>query len=70
MAKLMERGIETRPVFHPVSSLPPYRAAAGARSFPVAEKIAQHGITLPTWAGLEPGDVSYICDALKAVCRS
>ena len=70
MARLSEQGIETRPVFYPLSMLPPYREATKPRSFPVAEEIARRGITLPTHAGLGREDVAYICDALKAAHRS
>ena len=65
MQRLLRRGIETRPVFYPMHILPPYRESAGAESFPVAEHIARRGISLPTWAGLNREDVSYICDALR-----
>ena len=41
--KLEERGIDARPVFYPIHSMPPY-VAAGA--FPVASSISKRGITL------------------------
>lgn len=66
MAKLAERGVETRPVFYPMHVLPPYREAAQEDGpFPVAERIAQTGLSLPTWAGLNGEDVDYVCDALR-----
>ena len=65
MARLRERGIETRPLFYPMHTLPPYADAARGESFPVAERLARRGINLPTWAGLTRDDVRYICDSLR-----
>jgi len=71
MAKLFERGVETRPVFYPMHVLPPYREAAQEDGpFPVADRISQAGLSLPTWAGLEREDVDYVCDALReCICE-
>jgi len=64
MAHLQERGIESRPVFYPMHTLPPYRNSSHRDSFPIAERIARRGISLPTWAGLTCEDVRYVCDSL------
>jgi perosamine synthetase len=64
MAHLQEHGIETRPVFYPMHTLPPYRDLSQLNSFPVAERIARRGMNLPTWAGLTREDVGYVCDTL------
>src|SRR4030095_2479622 len=61
MSELLEFGIETRPVFYPLHLLPPYREAAGEQ-FPVAEWLAQDGLSLPTWAGVDSYDVRFIFD--------
>jgi perosamine synthetase len=65
MARLHERGVETRPLFYPVHLLPPYREAARGEEFPVAELLARRGLSLPTWAGLTCGDLSYVCEILQ-----
>jgi perosamine synthetase len=63
LAATMElHGIETRPVFAPMHTLPPYRENS---VYPVAESIARRGITLPTWAGLTRDDVRRVCAALE-----
>jgi perosamine synthetase len=67
MKQLGERGIETRPVFYPLHILPPYREAARGGEFPVAERLAGRGISLPTWAGLNRENIDYICGSLRAV---
>jgi perosamine synthetase len=65
MARLYEQGVETRPVFYPVHTLPPYRESARGEEFPVAERLARRGISLPTWAGLSADDLSYVCERLR-----
>ncbi len=64
IGRLDESGIETRPVFYPMHTLPPYFDATGAHEYPVAERIARRGISLPTWAGLTREDVRYVCEVL------
>lgn len=65
MARLEAEGIETRPVFYPLHTLPPYREAARGEEFPVAEALSRRGVSLPTWAGLSHDDQSYVCERLK-----
>jgi perosamine synthetase len=65
MARLAERGVETRPVFYPVHLLPPYREAARGEEFLVAESLARRGLSLPTWAGLSFDDLGYVCESLR-----
>jgi perosamine synthetase len=64
MADLAERRIETRPIVFPMHVLPPYRDSATGQRFPVADHLAQNGINLPTWAGLQREDVTYVCENL------
>ncbi|MEA2176351.1 MAG: perosamine synthetase [Blastocatellia bacterium] len=65
MAYLEKRGIETRPVFYPMHILPPYLELARNEAYPVAERIARRGLSLPTWAGLTREDVSFVCAAVR-----
>lgn len=66
--RLLDRGIETRPVFYPLHTLPPHRRPAQG-PFPVADRVARRGISLPTWGGLTAEDVGYVCDALERAVR-
>lgn len=59
---LREDGIETRPVFHPLHHLPPYREADGR--YPVAERLGASGISLPTHLGVTSADVVFIATHL------
>ena len=63
-AALAADGIETRPFFYPLHTLPPY--AGGAPALPVATRLAQRGLCLPTFTGLSDDDVDYVCDSLRA----
>lgn len=66
MARLFARGVETRPVFYPMHVLPPYRQIGQEDGdFPIADRVARCGFSLPTWAGLKREDVVYVCDALR-----
>ncbi len=69
MALLLEGGIETRPVFYPVHTLPPHRTPHQG-PFPVAERIARRGFSLPTWAGLTTDDVNVVVSALERALQT
>lgn len=64
MRRLDEAGIETRPVFHPMHVMPPYRSDA---SYPVADVWAQRGINLPTHRDLSRADVDRVAGALASL---
>lgn len=65
---LGKQGIETRPLFYPAHSLPPYINSVGGEKFPVADHLSAHGLSLPTWAGLTENDADEVCRALLE-CR-
>jgi perosamine synthetase len=70
MVALAGQGIETRPVFHPMHTLPPYRRSAKGQRFPVADLLGARGISLPTWAGLKQEDIEFVCNTLtKCIYR-
>jgi perosamine synthetase len=57
--ELAREGIETRPVFFPVHTMPMY--ASRFQRHPVAEDIGWRGINLPSWPGLSEQNVDEIC---------
>jgi perosamine synthetase len=63
IAALRRRGIDSRPVFVPMSQLPMYRG----RPSPVAAAIAARGISLPTHSGQRRADVREIGRAFRRV---
>lgn len=61
---LSQQGIETRPVFYPVHSMPMY--SMSFQRHPVAENLGWRGINLPSYPGLEKASVQEICAAIKS----
>jgi perosamine synthetase len=57
-------GIETRPFFYPVHTMPPY--ADSQPELPVATEIAARGLCLPTYGTLSDDDIDYVADRLRA----
>jgi perosamine synthetase len=62
---LLEHGIDSRPVYYPLHSLPPYLDKSETGEYPVAEHVSRRGINLPTWAGMSREDVQYICGIIR-----
>ena len=58
---LGRQGIETRPLFPPVHSMPMYLNLAKGH-FPVAADISSRGINLPSYPDLSDNDVTYIAE--------
>lgn len=64
-ARLLARGVETRPIFYPLHEMPPYRDFAPVdAAFPVASAVAARGLSLPSATTLGEDDVDYVCDVL------
>ena len=67
---LSSKGIESRPVFYPIHTMPMYRPQASqgklSSPFPVAERCAALGINLPTHGNLTRDDVAYVCEQTVA----
>lgn len=73
MEALGAYGIDTRPFFHPLSSLPAYRHARSARGArdrnPVSYRLSPWGINLPSGLNLTRDDVRYVSDCLKRIVQ-
>ncbi len=66
MHRMLELGIETRPVFYPVHTMPMYRHLAEEAHFPVASAIAAGGINLPSWPDLTERQIAQVARALES----
>ncbi len=70
MTTMRARGIDTRPFFYPLHTLPMYRAAPtvgtdGRSGLPVAEELSRRGLNLPSSTRLSRDDIRYIAAALR-----
>jgi perosamine synthetase len=60
---LAAAGIETRPLFYPVHTMPMY--SQKFQRHPVAEDLGWRGINLPSWPGLDHEQVRFIVDRIR-----
>ncbi len=67
MVALADAGIETRPFFYPLHTLPIYRELNEGKDFPVAEDLGRRGINLPSSATLTREEVEYVCAQLRGL---
>jgi perosamine synthetase len=66
IASLRRSGVDSRPVFVPMSRLPMYRR----RPLPVSDDLSARGISLPTHAGLRRAEVAEIAAAFARAVAS
>ena len=59
--------IEMRPLFYPMHIMPPYRDLT--LNCPVAVKLAERGINLPSHALLDEEKVTYVVDCLQKIIK-
>ena len=71
MDHLARRGIETRPFFVPLHSLPPYAAPTqeDGATLPITVRIAAAGLNLPTYPTLSEGAVLRVAETLLSIPR-
>lgn len=68
---LDKNGIETRPFFVPLHTLPPFREGSSLRgeSLPITDKLAANGLNLPTFAQLSNDDIERIASVIRGARR-
>jgi len=57
------KGIETRPLFYPLHTMPMY--CQNYRKHKVAEDLAWRGINLPSWPGLSNEEINKVIEEIK-----
>ena len=62
MEFLFKNGIETRPLFYPIHTMPPYKEN---EIYNVAEYLSGRGLSLPSYPELTSGDINYICSSIN-----
>jgi perosamine synthetase len=60
---LATKGIETRPLFYPIHTMPMY--AHRFQRHLVAENLGWRGINLPSYPELTTEDIDYICMTIQ-----
>jgi len=66
-AELAKSGIETRPFFPPAHLQPIYNTG---QTLPVAERLAQSGLSLPSAIGLRDEQIKHVIDTIAAISDS
>jgi perosamine synthetase len=71
MQELDRNGIDTRPFFIPLHSLPPFREESRRRKdvLPVTTKLATEGINLPTFNAMKDEEILYVTDKIRELVR-
>jgi len=74
MALLSEQGIDTRPFFHPLSSLPAYRNCQSSANAQLRNatgyRISRFGINLPSGLNLDEAIVERVAQSVRAILGS
>ena len=67
--EMAERGVQTRPFFHPLHDQPAFRSLPWYRpqSLPVSERIARRGLYLPSGITLSPEEMEHVAQSLAEV---
>jgi perosamine synthetase len=61
---LRAQGIDSRPFFHSMDTLPPYRTPYPR---PVAQSLGRRGLNLPSSPGLSRNQVAYVCEVIRRI---
>jgi len=64
IARLKEEGIDTRPFFYPMHTLPMYRDDG---PFPVSDTLSRKGLNLPSATTLGKAEIERICKVIKMI---
>jgi len=64
MKKLSQNGVETRPLFYPMHTMPPYE---NDESFPVAEELSRKGISLPSAVSLKEEEIMRVVENIVSL---
>ena len=68
--ELLDLGVECRPVFYPLHSMPPYEKLKKSNSLEYSNTLSISGISLPTSVSLTQDEIYYIGDCLKMILAS
>ena len=67
MARLAAAGVDSRPLFYCMHEMPPYKGYAGNRAFPVADRLSQNGLSLPSSTSITAAELEYVAATVERV---
>jgi perosamine synthetase len=67
MHGLLKNGVETRPLFYPLHTMPIYQAYGRGNQFPVSEVVSHSGLSLPSSISLTDAEVERVGKELTKV---
>ena len=65
--KLLNHGIEARPVFYPLNEMPIYKPFINHNNFPISKIVAKTSLSLPSSLNLDNAQIDHICDTFKSI---
>ncbi len=70
--KAGQSGVDTRPFFLPLHTLPPFREESQRRgeSLPITDRLAAAGINLPTFPAMTDADVLRVATTIRQAQQS
>jgi len=72
--KFLSFNIDMRPLFYPISSMPPYKKYCKNQNMellnPISYNMSKSGLCLPNGNNLNIEDILYICDSIKKVLNN
>jgi perosamine synthetase len=68
-ARLLQTGVETRPVFHPLSAMPAFSRWDDGKPRPVTEAVAASGLSLPSAVTMLPEDIDGIGERIAGIAE-
>lgn len=71
MAGFLDHGIDTRPFFIPLHTMPPFVTQSSANDdlLPETLRLGASGINLPTFNSMQLHEVEGVCEALRGLCQ-
>lgn len=66
-AKLLERGVDTRDIFYPLSGQPFAATSRKDDVYPVSEDVAKRGFYLPSGLALTQEQLDYVCEMVHEI---
>ena len=70
ISELSKVGIDSRPFFYPIHSMPPYlKYIKSKNDFINANSFGEYGINLPLYPSLSVGDVKFISAELNKILK-